>query len=309
MRILIAHEEAGVRAHARAVLEPLGHDVHDCGDAGEALAACSAWDPDVALVDADLCRRDGKALLSAIKSDGEAFRTAVILVLDGEPALDDALEDLRRGAHDFLVGPDLGSAELVARVESAGRTKQLQEALLGQAQRLEQLVYEDPLTGLLNRRAILSQLDALVSGARRHGRDLSLLMLDIDHFKSFNDAYGHPTGDRVLMRVADRLRDRLRAEDWLGRLGGEEFLALLPDAGTREAERVAEELRASIAELSIDGPDGPVSITVSIGWATWSDEDAESLVHRADQALYAAKEAGRDAVRGPDRPASLRGRS
>ena len=309
MRILIAHERDDVRAHARQVLEPFGHDVHVCGDAADALSACSRWEPDVALVDADLCRRDGLMLLSAIKGDSAAYRTSVILVLDGEPALDEAMEDLRRGAHDFLVGPDMGAAELVARVEAAGRTKHLQDELLGQAQRLQQMVFEDPLTGLLNRRAILSQLEALVSGARRHGRDLSVLMIDIDHFKSFNDRHGHPVGDKVLVTVAHKLRDRLRTEDWLGRLGGEEFLAVLPDTSQSEAARVAEDLRSCVAETRLKARGAEVSITVSIGWATASGEDAETLVRLADEALYAAKDAGRNAVRGADRPATLRDRS
>jgi two-component system, cell cycle response regulator len=308
MRVLIAHEEASVRASARGVLEPLGHDVHDCGDATDALAACAAWEPDVALVDAELCKRDGLALLSAIKSDSAAYRTSVILILDGAPGIDEAMGDLRRGAHDFLVGPDVLAAELVARVESAGRTKQLQEELLGQAQRLEQLVFEDPLTGLLNRRAILAQLDALISGARRHQRELSVLMLDIDHFKSFNDSHGHPVGDKVLVTVAHRLRERLRTEDWLGRLGGEEFLAVLPDTAEDEAARVAEDLRAAVEDTFVETAGKRVGITVSIGWATADDDVAESLVHKADEALYAAKEAGRNAVRGRDRPATLRDR-
>ena len=309
MRVLIAHEEEAVRAHARGVLEPLGHDVHDCGDAVAALAACARWQPDVALVDAELCRRDGLALLSAIKGDSAAYRTSVILVLDGEPAIGEAMEEMRRGAHDFLVGPDMGAGELVARVESAGRTKHLQDALLGQAERLEQLVFEDPLTGLLNRRAILSQLDATVSGARRHGRDLSVLMIDIDHFKSFNDQHGHPVGDQVLVTVAHRLRDRLRAEDWLGRLGGEEFVAVLPDTDPDDAQRVAEDLRSCVEQIRVPTGGQEVSVTVSIGWATLDDEDAEALVHRADEALYAAKDAGRNAVRGPSSPATLRDRS
>jgi two-component system cell cycle response regulator len=308
MRVLIAHEQPATRAHAREVLEPLGHDVHDCADATDALAACASWDPDVAIVDAELCRRDGLALLSAIKGDSDAYRTAVILMVDGEHAFEDAMDDLRRGAHDFLVGPDVRAAELVARVEAAGRTKHLQETLLDQAERLQQLVFEDPLTGLLNRRALLSQLDALVSGARRHGRDLSVVVVDVDHFKRFNDVHGHAVGDRVLVTVAQRLRDRLRAEDWLGRLGGEEFLALLPETGEGDAEAVAEDLRACIADAVVETGDGVEPITVSAGWATWQGEGVAELVQRADKALYAAKNAGRDAVRGAEGRATLRRR-
>ena len=149
---------------------------------------------------------------------------------------------------DFLVEP-FSDAELVARVEAAGRTKVLQEELVVQSERLEAMLFEDPLTGLANRRFILTQLAGAVSAARRHGRPLSIAIVDIDHFKAVNDEHGHAAGDRVLAAVARSLREHLRAEDQLGRLGGEEFLALLPDADAAAAAAAAEKLRAEVAAL------------------------------------------------------------
>ena len=137
---------------------------------------------------------------------------------------------------------------MIARVRSAARTKTLQEELVGQSRRLETMLHEDPLTGLFNRRYVLTRLAGLISGARRHGRPLSVAMVDIDHFKLLNDEYGHDAGDAALVAITSALRERLRAEDELGRLGGEEFLALLPDAGRRAAAVVAESLRASVEE-------------------------------------------------------------
>ena len=143
------------------------------------------------------------------------------------------MEALRRGVQDFLVEP-VCDAELIARVEAAGRTKGLQEELMAQAQRLEALLFEDPLTGLSNRRFILTQLAGMVSGARRHGRPLTAAIIDIDHFKAVNDttATRPATGCWPPVR---RPAHRLRAEDQLGRLGGEEFLALLPDTDAAAA--------------------------------------------------------------------------
>jgi diguanylate cyclase (GGDEF)-like protein len=157
--------------------------------------------------------------------------------------------------------------------------------------RLESLVREDALTGLLNRRAILSQLGGTISGARRHGHPLSIALVDLDNFKQINDTHGHATGDEVLIAAVRAMRSRLRAEDALGRLGGEEFLILLPDTQAAAARSVAEKLRAEVATAP-----GAVSVTCSVGVATWSGETPDLLLRRADEALYAAKEAGRDRV-------------
>jgi len=208
---------------------------------------------------------------------------------------------------DFLVEP-VSDAELVARVEAAGRTKVLQEELVVQAQRLETLVFEDSLTGLANRRFVLTQLGGLISGARRHGRPLSIAIVDIDHFKSVNDEHGHAAGDTVLAAVAGVLRRHLRAEDQLGRLGGEEFLALLPDADARAAAITAEKLRAEVGAAVVAHEGVELAVTVSVGWAAWDGEVQEDFLRRADEALYAAKALGRDRAEGAP-PASLQRRT
>jgi two-component system, cell cycle response regulator len=141
---------------------------------------------------------------------------------------------------------------------------------------------------------VLTQLAGQVSGAHRHERPLSVAIVDVDHFKAINDTRGHAEGDQVLVAVARALREHLRAEDQLGRLGGEEFLVVLPDTDPEAAVAAAEKLRASVAETGV---------TVSIGWAAWEGESPEELVRRADDALYAAKAAGRDRAVGA--PATL----
>jgi len=289
MRVVVAHGRAGERRRFQRLLADAGHEVTECDCAGDALDCCREWRPDVAVVDAQA----GEGLLDRIKRDADAFRTAVLLVEPSDPPVERAVEAIAHGAQDILVEP-VRDAELLMRVQAAGRTKGLQEEIVAQAERLEALLFEDPLTGLANRRFILTQLSGQVSGARRHHRPLTVAVIDVDHFKAVNDSHGHAEGDRVLAAVAHALRGHLRAEDQLGRLGGEEFLAVLPDADADAAGVAAEKLRASVEEAGV---------TVSIGWAAWEGESADELLSRADDALYAAKARGRDCTVGA--PATL----
>jgi two-component system, cell cycle response regulator len=306
VQIVVAHSDPGARRDLRAPLERAGHQVHEAGAADEALAACRTLIPEVALIELAFACADGRSLLDALKSDLDAYRTAVVIVAPEGLDVADTEAALQRGAHDLLFGT-ITPAKVVARVDAASRISRLQDELVGQSRRLETMLHEDPLTGLFNRRYVLTRLAGLISGARRHGRPLSVAMIDIDHFKRLNDEYGHDAGDAALVATTIALRDRLRAEDELGRLGGEEFLALLPDASARAASVVAESLRASVegVRTRVDGLE--LAVTVSVGWATWDgEEDADSLVKRADNALYAAKNDGRNAVRGgQDLSASL----
>jgi two-component system cell cycle response regulator len=293
MRVVVAHADAGTRGALSQVLARVGHEVAGAATSEDAVLACREAATDVAIVDVNLCRDDGDELLSAIKGDAEAFRTAIVLLERADLDLDAAILALHRGVQDFLVEP-VSEGELLTRVTAAGRMKVLQEELVEQTRRLEALIFEDALTRMANRRYILTQLGALVSGARRHGRPLSAAIVDIDHFKAVNDRHGHAAGDEVLVAVATALRDHLRAEDHLGRLGGEEFLALLPDTDADAAARVTEKLRREVGRVDVEHDGVPLRVTVSIGTATWDDEAPEELIRRADEALYAAKAAGRD---------------
>ncbi len=165
---------------------------------------------------------------------------------------------------------------------------------------VQQLAITDSLTGLFNRRHFFDQAEREFQRARRYRRPLCAIMLDIDHFKRVNDTYGHAAGDQVLQALAARCRENLRDMDLLGRYGGEEFVALLPEndlPGTRDA---AERLRQHVAEMPIDTSRGPVAVTVSLGVAVCTENCAElaALIAQADQALYVAKSAGRNQVSG-----------
>ncbi len=242
MQIVVAHSDPRARRELRLPLERSGYQVEEAASAEEALSACRVGAPEVVLIEHSLARVNGRSLLDDLKSDPHAYTIGVVVVADDDLPVADAEDSLRRGALDLLIEPVI-PAELVARVRAAARTKILQDELVGQSRRLETMLHEDPLTGLFNRRYVLTRLAGLISGARRHGRPLSVAMIDIDHFKSLNDAYGHDAGDAALVATTMALRDRLRAEDELGRLGGEEFLALLPDAAASSVGVVAESLQ------------------------------------------------------------------
>jgi two-component system, cell cycle response regulator len=294
-RVLVAHRDDGARRAIRAVLEPLGCVVADAEHPAEVLEVARRRRPHVLLLDAALEREAGPSLVGEIKSDPELFSIAVVLVgADGDAS--DALAAMERGAHDVL--PDGADAfQLAARVRAARRGCEMQELLLTRERELERLAYYDELTGLPNRRSVLRQLEALLSRGRRHGHALAVLMVDADHFKALNDRHGHAAGDDALRALGDRLGERLRAEDVIGRFGGEEFLIGLADAGADGAARVAEDVRAAVAERPMTIAGHVLNPTVSIGWAAWHDEDLEQLLARADGHLYEAKAAGRNCVR------------
>src|SRR3954471_2478376 len=286
MRVLLAHALNPKRRRIARVLSDAGHDVVEVSERAVALERCRAWAPDVALLHVECCAD----IVPDIKSDPVAYATAIIMIERPTLSPDQALAGIRSGIQDYLIEP-VTDGEVLTRVEAAARTKDLQQELVAQGARLEAMLREDALTGLPNRRAILTQLGGMVSGARRHGHPLSVAVCDLDHFKRINDIHGHKTGDQVLVAAAHAMATHLRAEDALGRLGGEEFLVLLPDTGADAAVHFPERMRAEVAAAPT-----PVPVTVSIGVATWDGEAPEDLLHRADEALYAAKEAGRDRV-------------
>ncbi|GAA0280228.1 hypothetical protein GCM10009127_21720 [Alteraurantiacibacter aestuarii] len=164
---------------------------------------------------------------------------------------------------------------------------------------LRRIATTDELTGLANRRELLGSLDRMMGGARRNKRPLSVAILDIDRFKLVNDTYGHPAGDEVIRRVGQMAVEVMRDQDLVGRLGGEEFVIAFPECRAAEAVAACERLRAAIAALHIILPDGSVmGITVSSGVAQLIEgDDRNHLIARADEALYIAKQNGRDQVR------------
>jgi diguanylate cyclase (GGDEF)-like protein len=183
------------------------------------------------------------------------------------------------------------------------RLQRQRAQLSGLNHELARLAAVDPLTGLRNRRAIEQYLSDSLSAARRHGLALSLLIIDVDHFKAFNDRLGHQQGDAVLAHAARVLDDALRAEDAIGRWGGEEFLVVLPGTDEEGALHVTERLREALgSDQPEHAQEHELPVTITIGLVEWTDETIGELVSRADAALYLGKGAGRDTVhvwRGP----------
>jgi len=194
-----------------------------------------------------------------------------------------------------LVLVTLGGAMFSARLVRALRAQERHAA------ELQRLARTDPLTGVFNRRQFFEVGLQEFSRARRYGNTLSLLMLDIDHFKGVNDRWGHAAGDQVLQSLVAIISSLIREQDCVGRLGGEEFAVLLPETESAGALASAERLRAAVEQTEIacataDG--GVVRVTVSIGVAASAADDAsfEAVLARADKGLYAAKETGRNRV-------------
>lgn len=179
------------------------------------------------------------------------------------------------------------------------RGVKLNKQLIAQKKSLQQRVTHDALTGLLNRPAIFDILHKQIQRAKRGGYGITVIMIDIDHFKSINDTYGHLAGDAVLSEIADRLNKSARSHEYIGRYGGEEFLAIISPYDQAGAAKAAERFRQAVACEAIQTGQSLIPVTISLGVATSAGEetlDADLLLRHADEALYAAKHKGRNRV-------------
>ena len=233
---------------------------------------------------------NGLELIERIRSASFPNYTYLIL-LTSRDTRNSILEGLQAGADDYLTKP-FDRDELMARLAIGERILRLEE-------RLEEMATHDSLTGLLNRRALYSRILSELNRSMREKSSVSLIILDIDHFKLVNDSYGHLTGDRALCLLAETLTQNKRAYDVVGRWGGEEFLALLPKTFLTDAQSVAERFRTSVADAELQLLDGrTVQLSVSIGVTSsiCGTENIETLIRQADEAMYQAKKTGRNKV-------------
>ncbi|HEY2407989.1 MAG TPA: diguanylate cyclase [Polyangiaceae bacterium] len=296
MKILLADDEPIARTMLEHWLTGWGYQV-TCVRDGEAALNALASDQELrlAILDWVMPKRDGLEVCRQVRSSSvEPYVYVVLLTAKDDKS--DIIQGLDAGADDYLVKP-CNPLELKVRLRAGRRVIELQEQLVAARETLRFEAMHDSLTQLLNRRATLEQLERELVRSARRGSPLTVIMGDLDHFKAINDTYGHAIGDAVLRETARRLKLAVRAYDTVGRLGGEEFIAVLPDCDATVGQAVAARLCRQIGETLIATPSGAVPVTISIGVAA-SDQRAGTtgaeLIRAADTALYKAKHAGRN---------------
>ena len=296
-RVLVVEKS---RFTTQRLSEYLGEADHEvvCAETGErALELGRAQQFDLVIVGIDLGGEDGLRLCSQFRSQEETRHLPLLLLLE-DMDLPRLAKGLDLGVTDYLVKP-LDRGELLARVRTQVRRRRYHDRLRERIQTSMSMAFTDSLTGLYNRRYLMTHLDRKLMGIAETGKPVSVMLFDVDHFKAVNDTHGHGVGDDVLVKLAEVASDNLRSVDLVARLGGEEFVVVMPESNAATAIQVAERLCAQVAESTIDLPDGtPLSVTISIGVATsdTAEEMADDLIERADGALYTAKNAGRNRV-------------
>ncbi|MCB1591751.1 MAG: PleD family two-component system response regulator [Alphaproteobacteria bacterium] len=254
------------------------------------------YDFDIVMVSLNLNGEDGLRLCSHLKSN-ERTRSVPIVMIAEQDDMIYVAHGLEIGAHDYILRP-LDKNELLARVRTQIRRKRFQERLRSTYEISLNMALTDSLTGLYNRRYFEVHLDKLLQKNKASRKALAVILLDIDHFKKVNDTYGHNVGDEVLKIFAQRLTGSLRSFDLVARLGGEEFVVVLPDISKERSYIVAERLRRSIADAPFpcNTPEGTLKVTTSLGGAVIEAGGYEihEILDRADKCLYEAKHGGRN---------------
>ncbi len=310
-RVLVVDDDPSICELLNHILSSLGFESIPCNDGATAMTLLDERHPRLVISDWEMPGMDGLELCRRIRSRAGATHVHFIMLTmhTGKEQLAKAFD---AGVDDFINKP-VTDSELMARLRAGLRaielndslsqqnqgTQQLNEQLTNLNNRLQKLAITDDLTGLYNRRQAMHRLEEHWSMCHRYQRPIAVVALDIDHFKQVNDVYGHIAGDAVLRGVSDILRKCVRSTDILSRVGGEEFLIVLPCQTLQEAEICAVRCREAIAGAEFHHVDLTMKVTISAGIATRraAMQQCADLLKEADVALYAAKAAGRNAVR------------
>nr|WP_313403165.1 diguanylate cyclase [Pseudomonas sp.] len=285
-RVLIVDDDRDLASRYSLVLRDAGMLVEILQDPAQIFEHLRNFNPEVVLLDVNMPHCTGPELAQIIRCNDDWLRIPIIY-LSAETDIAKQMNALIKAGDDFVTKPISDNALVAAVFSRAQRARLLSDALS-----------RDSLTGLLKHGDIKEQVAIELERALRTGDRASVVMLDIDHFKRVNDEHGHAAGDNVIRALANLLRQRLRRIDSLGRYGGEEFLAVLPDCTPQQAKQIVDEIRERFAELRFIADGGEFSCTLSAGVAgTDVHSQAEQLRERADKALYAAKHGGRNQVR------------
>ncbi len=289
--ILIVDDDAAIKESVEEFLTILKYDVKSALNAEEALHILRSFDADVVLTDIMMQGMDGLELTRKIKN---AYK-ADVMVMTGYSADYSYEEAVQAGASDFIFKP-FRFEELDLRIKRVLREAEFKKERANLLQKLEKLAITDALTGLYNSRHFFSQIKTEIKRYNRYSRALSLLILDIDFFKNYNDTWGHLEGDKVLMGIGKTINSCMRSMDTAYRYGGEEFAILLPETKLQKACVVGARIKDNISSQVFEPEKGvKQSISVSIGATELADgEDFRSFISRTDKALYKSKDSGRN---------------
>ncbi len=309
MNILIADDEAAIRELVGEILEGEGHEVTLAEDGEDALNKFKRTWHEIVFSDFSMPKMNGIELLGAVK---EINANTQFVIMTSHASMANSIDALKLGAFDYILKPfeDLdvvtdAANRAIANLSGIRRQEYLINSLVRENKELDNLSKEfremairDGLTGLFNHRYAQERLDEEYNRASRYARELSVLFMDLDHFKFFNDAHGHQAGDETLQILAALMTKAVRESDTLARWGGEEFIVIAPEANQEEACVLAERIRKSVAghpfPNAAQQPLGIVSLSIGVASISNGTESPEKLLRFADDAVYCAKDSGRN---------------
>lgn len=310
LRVLVVDDDASMRSVLRAMLAHEGHEVFVATNGREALELSLECQPHMMITDWMMPEMDGIELIRTLRQ-ARVGRGMYVLLVTSMGDEDRLIEAFENGVDDFMSKP-LNQRVLSARLRAGQRVIRLQQEverdreemrrfaaeLAVTNRRLNDVALTDSLTGFANRRCAMDRMAEEWSSAKRHERPLSCMVIDVDEFKQVNDTYGHDVGDLVLRQVSASIKDALRGQDVIARMGGDEFIAICPDTGLTQAMVCAERARHVVEAVTIRTGMLQLRVSVSIGVAELASEmvGSDALVKAADQGLYLAKQRGRNRV-------------
>lgn len=298
-RILLVDDEPTQRLIMARLLKRAGYEVDTASNGKEALDKIEAGDFHLMITDWEMPEMDGIALCSALRSSqGKGYIYTILLT--ARDAIEHVVTGLQAGADDYLTKPVI-EPELIARLSTGKRIVTLERSLRNANEENRRLSITDPLTGAYNRRYLMEQLPREIERAARYGRQLSVIMCDVDHFKKINDTHGHLAGDEVLKWFVEHLKAGVRTCDWVARYGGEEFVIVLPETIVANAATAAEHLRTQLSKAPFESGGMKFDVTASFGVSGWSGtvpsgSTLDALIAKCDAGVYASKAGGRNRV-------------
>ena len=290
LTVLVIEDHPDQRDLLAIVLQREGYRVITAANGVEALEKLEAEPIQIALSDIMMPKMDGFELIKRIRGNA-SLKNIYLILITARIQEGDRVRGLDLGADDYITKP-FSFSELLARVRVGSRVVQYQ-------QHLEYQTQVDSLTGLFNRRAFEKKIQEEFDRSLRYHSPFSLLILDVDNFKTVNDTYGHHGGDAVLVKISETLRDKTRKSDFPSRFGGEEFVLILPETDVDNAVQVASKIHEAIRTHSFGTSANTFKLTVSIGVSSTSAQfysDWRQMLKDADQALYVAKNSGKDRI-------------